>query len=85
MVKMESEMSSTLHVRSVVASAFCVLDQYTLERFGWLRSMHGEGACGVSSPLSSPLIYTLYRKSLTIDIAHHCNSHLLPCYLSLHH
>jgi hypothetical protein len=41
-------MSSTLGVRSVVASAFCVLDRYTLERFGQLRSTHGEGASGVS-------------------------------------
>jgi hypothetical protein len=36
-------------VRSVVASAFCILDRYTSERFGRLRSMHGEGACGVST------------------------------------
>jgi hypothetical protein len=42
-------MSSTLHVRSVVVSAFCVLDQYTLEHFGRLRSTRGEGACGVSA------------------------------------
>jgi hypothetical protein len=48
-VKMESEMSSTLSVRSVIASAFRVLDQYTSERFGWLRSTCGEGACGVST------------------------------------
>jgi hypothetical protein len=42
-------MSSTLIVRSVVASAFCVLDQYVSERFGRLRSTHGEGGCGVSA------------------------------------
>jgi hypothetical protein len=42
-------MSSTLHVRSVVASAFCVLDRYTSERSGRLRSMRGEGAYGVSA------------------------------------
>jgi hypothetical protein len=41
-------MSSTLGVRSVVASAFCVLDRYTSERFGRLRSTRGEGASGVS-------------------------------------
>jgi hypothetical protein len=41
-------MSSTLHVQSIVASAFCVLDRYTSERFGQLRSTRGEGACGVS-------------------------------------
>jgi hypothetical protein len=41
-------MSSTLSVRSVVASAFCVLDQYASECFGRLRSTCGEGACGVS-------------------------------------
>jgi hypothetical protein len=49
MVRMESKMSSTLHVRSVVASAFCVLDRYTSERFGRLRSTRGEGASGVST------------------------------------
>jgi hypothetical protein len=48
MVRMESEMSSTLSVRSVVASAFYVLDRYTSERFGRLRSTRGEGASGVS-------------------------------------
>jgi hypothetical protein len=48
MVRMESKMSSTLGVRSVVASAFCVLDRYTSERFGRLRSTRGEGASGVS-------------------------------------
>jgi hypothetical protein len=48
MVRMESKMSSTLGVRSVVASAFCILDQYTSERFGRLRSTRGEGASGVS-------------------------------------
>jgi hypothetical protein len=42
-------MSSTLSVRSVVASAFCVLDRYTSEHFGRLRSTRGEGACGVSA------------------------------------
>jgi hypothetical protein len=41
-------MSSTLGVRSVVASAFCVLDRYTSECFSRLRSMRGEGASGVS-------------------------------------
>jgi hypothetical protein len=39
----------TLHVRSVVTSAFCVLDRYTLESFGRLWSMRGEGACGIST------------------------------------
>jgi hypothetical protein len=38
----------TLRVRSVVTSAFCVLDQYASESFGRLRSTRGEGACGVS-------------------------------------
>jgi hypothetical protein len=49
MVRMESEMSSTLGVQSVVASAFYVLDRYTSERFGRLRSTRGEGASGVST------------------------------------
>jgi hypothetical protein len=48
MIRMERNMSSTLHVRSIVASAFCVLDRYTSERFGRLRSTRGEGASGVS-------------------------------------
>jgi hypothetical protein len=52
MVRMESGMSSTLHVRSVVASAFCVLDRYASERFGRLRSMRGEGASGVSTRIA---------------------------------
>jgi hypothetical protein len=38
-----------LHVRSVVASAFCVLDRYASERFGRLRPTRGEGASGVST------------------------------------
>jgi hypothetical protein len=42
-------MSSTLGVRSVVASAFCVLDRYTSDRFGRLRSTRVEGARGVST------------------------------------
>jgi hypothetical protein len=42
-------MLSTLHVRSIVALAFCVLDRYTSERFGRLRSTRGEGASGVSA------------------------------------
>jgi hypothetical protein len=42
-------MSSTLGVRSVVASAFCVLDRYTSECFGRLQSTRGEGASGVST------------------------------------
>jgi hypothetical protein len=41
-------MSSTLSVRSVVASAFRILDRYASEGFGRLRSTRGEGACGVS-------------------------------------
>jgi hypothetical protein len=45
---MVSRMSSTLGVRSVVASAFCILDRYTSERFGRLRSTRGEGASGIS-------------------------------------
>jgi hypothetical protein len=49
MVRMESEMSLTLGVRSVVASAFCVLDRYTSEHFSRLRSTRGEGASGVST------------------------------------
>jgi hypothetical protein len=53
-------MSSTLHVRSVVASAFCVLDRYMSERFGRLRSTRGEGACGVSSSTLKVIGFTFY-------------------------
>jgi hypothetical protein len=42
-------MSSTLGVQSVVALAFYVLDRYTSDRFGRLRSTCGEGASGVST------------------------------------
>jgi hypothetical protein len=48
MVRMESTMLSTLSVRSVIASAFCVFDRYTSECFGQLQSTRGEGACGIS-------------------------------------
>jgi hypothetical protein len=41
MVRMKRDMLSTLHVQSVIASAFCILDQYMSERFGRLWSMRG--------------------------------------------
>jgi hypothetical protein len=36
-------------------------------------------------PLSLPLVYAFYKKSMTINIIHHCNSRLSPHRLSLHH
>jgi hypothetical protein len=79
-------MSSTLGVRSVVASAFCVLDRYTSERFGRLRSTRGEGACGVSTHLSKEVTFLLQHscfisetfdvKSETVGLAEVNGSHL---------
>jgi hypothetical protein len=68
MVRMESGMSLTLGVRSVVASAFCVLDRYTSERFGWLRSTRVEGACGVS----------MTHTALSMELANWRPPHLFP-------
>jgi hypothetical protein len=59
-------MSSTLSVRSVVASVFCVLDQYASERFGRLRSMRGEGACGVSPSTQLSLVLPQCRCTYSI-------------------
>jgi hypothetical protein len=70
MVKMESKMSSTLSVQSVVASAFCVLDQYASERFGWLRSTRGEGACGIST-VSVFLTNTFIGEEFNPEKRHH--------------
>jgi hypothetical protein len=67
-------MSSTLGVRSVIASAFCVLDRYMSDGFGRLQSTRVEGACGVSMFLTPQALMSTKLVDHIIDLTH--NQHL---------